>query len=598
MKEQKNDKWEIEWKYNLSVYWSFLRKYKLLFSSLLVLVLIVEALFIVDKYILKLIIDGGTEYLAGNLLREVFMQTLAIIAIVFLSVVALRIAGQWIKIHLMNVLESKMILDLKRKFFNHILRLSHDFHTTHKTGSLISRMLRGAGSLEAVTDIIIFHFAPLILQLIIVIASIIYFSKISVIIIIITVLSFISYGLYIQHIQQGSRLKFNNSEDIEKGFISDVFANIDSIKYFGKEQNIKRKYEKITNKTKFWFQNHLNYFRWFDFGLFLILGVGTFFIVYFPLMSFLDGKISLGTLAFIYTIFSQLVGNMFGFVWGMRGFYRSMADFQDLFYYGKIENEIKDGPNAKNLEVKNGEIEFKNVSFHYGRKKAFNLNNFNLKIKKNEKIALIGHSGCGKTSLMRLLYRLYDVESGKILIDGKNINEFKQESLRSELSIVPQECVLFDDTIYNNIKFSNPNATRKQIMNAIKFAQLDKVIRNFPKKENTIVGERGVKLSGGEKQRVSIARAILANKKILVLDEATSSLDSETENEIQKALQKLLQGRTSIIIAHRLSTIMNADRIIVMKSGKIIQQGKHKDLIRQKGEYKKLWNLQKGGYIK
>jgi ABC-type multidrug transport system fused ATPase/permease subunit len=221
-----------------------------------------------------------------------------------------------------------------------------------------------------------------------------------------------------------------------------------------------------------------------------------------------------------------------------------------------------------------------------------------LKIKKNEKIALIGHSGCGKTSLMRLLYRLYDVESGKILIDGKNINEFKQESLRSELSIVPQECVLFDDTIYNNIKFSNPNATRKQIMNAIKFAQLDKVIRNFPKKENTIVGERGVKLSGGEKQRVSIARAILANKKILVLDEATSSLDSETENEIQKALQKLLQGRTSIIIAHRLSTIMNADRIIVMKSGKIIQQGKHKDLIRQKGEYKKLWNLQKGGYIK
>ena len=184
------------------------------------------------------------------------------------------------------------------------------------------------------------------------------------------------------------------------------------------------------------------------------------------------------------------------------------------------------------------------------------------------------------------------------MIDGKNIKEFKQESLRGELSIVPQECVLFDDTIYNNIKFANPDASKEQVMGAIKFAQLDKLIKNLPDEEKTIVGERGVKLSGGEKQRVSIARAILANKKILVLDEATSALDSETEHEIQKNLQKLLQGRTSIIIAHRLSTIMNADRIIVMKDGKIIQDGRHSKLIGRIGEYKKLWNLQKGGYIR
>ena len=196
-----------------------------------------------------------------------------------------------------------------------------------------------------------------------------------------------------------------------------------------------------------------------------------------------------------------------------------------------------------------------------------------------------------------MLNRFYDVNSGEILIDGKNIKEFKQESLRGETGIVPQECILFDDTIYNNIKFANTKASRKEILKAIKFAQLNKIIQNFPKKEKTIVGERGVKLSGGEKQRVSIARAILANKKILVLDEATSSLDSKTEHEIQKDLQKLLQGRTSIIIAHRLSTIMFADRILVMKKGKIIQQGKHNELIKQKGEYEKLWNLQKGGYI-
>ena len=321
-------------------------------------------------------------------------------------------------------------------------------------------------------------------------------------------------------------------------------------------------------------------------------------MVYFPIKDFLAGEMTLGTLAFIYSIYLTLVGYMFGFVHGLRGFYRSMADFQDLFEYGKIKKEIVDKPDAKDLELEDGIVEFKNLDFHYGKKTAFSLNNFSLKLKKNEKVAFVGHSGCGKTTLVKLLYRFYDPQSGEIRLDGKDIKNFKQESVRGELSIVPQECVLFDDTIYNNIKFSNPKATRKEVMQAMKFAQLDKIVNNFAKKENTIVGERGVKLSGGEKQRVSIARAILANKKVLVLDEATSALDSRTEHEIQKALQNLLRGRTSIIIAHRLSTIMNSDRIIVMKKGKIIEEGTHEELTRKNGEYKKLWNLQKGGYIK
>ncbi|PIN90305.1 hypothetical protein COU61_02810, partial [Candidatus Pacearchaeota archaeon CG10_big_fil_rev_8_21_14_0_10_35_13] len=178
------------------------------------------------------------------------------------------------------------------------------------------------------------------------------------------------------------------------------------------------------------------------------------------------------------------------------------------------------------------------------------------------------------------------------------VTSITQESLRGELSIVPQECVLFDDTIYNNILFSNPKASRNDVLRAMRAAQLDKFIKNLPKKERTIVGERGVKLSGGEKQRVSIARAILANKKILVLDEATSSLDSKTESEIQRDLDKLLKGRTSIIIAHRLSTIMKADKIVVMDNGRIVQFGKHSELISIPGVYQELWDLQKGGYIK
>ncbi len=498
----------------------------------------------------------------------------------------------------MTNLDSGAIFDLKRKYFNHVLGLDYNFHTTHKTGSLISRIGRGASALENMTDTLAFQFTPLIFQLIVVGISLAYFNWVPAVVLFITTLVFISYSFYIQQIQQESKLIYNQSEDFEKGFVSDVFTNIESIKYFGKENIIRNKFRKIAGITKSGMARYFGYYRWFNSGQVFILGIGMFFLIYFPIVSFLNKEISLGTLAFIYTVYGNVVGTMFGFVWGMRNLYRSMADLQDLFEYGKIKNNIKDKPNARNLKIRKGTIEFRKVSFHYGKRKSFSLENFSLKIGKNEKVALVGHSGCGKTTLLKLLYRLYDVESGEILIDGKNIKDFRQESLREEMAIVPQECILFDDTIFNNIKFANPKASRDEVMKAIKFAQLDKVIKNFPKKENTIVGERGVKLSGGEKQRVSIARAILANKKILVLDEATSALDSETEHEIQRDLKKLLEGRTSIIIAHRLSTIMNADRIIVMKKGKIIQQGPHKKLIKQPGEYRKLWNLQKGGYIK
>ncbi|MGH7740339.1 MAG: ATP-binding cassette domain-containing protein, partial [bacterium] len=253
-------------------------------------------------------------------------------------------------------------------------------------------------------------------------------------------------------------------------------------------------------------------------------------------------------------------------------------------------------PGAKPLRVGKGAIVFKDVTFTY-RKKPI-LSGFNLKVPPHSKVAMVGPSGAGKTTLIRLLYRLYDLEKGFITIDGTDIAAVQQDSLRDSMSMVPQECILFDDTIYNNISFSNPKASRREVFAAIRFAKLGDFIANLPEKENTIVGERGIKLSGGEKQRVSIARALLANKKILVLDEATSSLDSATEHEIKKDLKILTKGRTSIMIAHRLSTIMSADVIVVMDKGKVVQQGSHRELIKKTGMYKKLWNLQKDGYIR
>lgn len=593
---KKKYKEEIDFHYNLREYWSFLSRYKIKFIFLILTTFLISLNYLADKYIFKEIIDRGTEFSAGTLARESFIEILVLMVIFFFIVLITRSIFKWINQTLLFKMSADMITDLKQKYFNHIVSLSHSFHTTHKTGSLISRIIRGAGALDRMNDVVVENFVPLISSMAVVLVSLIFFDLTSAIVLFITAVLFIGYSIIIQNISKPYGAYANRNEDREKGNISDFLTNINSIKYFGKERIVKNKFHKLSEETRLSLLKFWTFFKYLDIGQSLILGVGLFFLIYFPLISLLNGELSIGAVVFIYTIYGNVVSPLFGFVQGIRMYYRSMIDFQDLFQYSKIGMEVKDKPGAKPLKIQTGEIEFKNINFKYANRKIFS--NFNLKIPANKNIALVGHSGCGKSTLVNLLYRLYNLDKGEILIDGKNIADFKQESVRSEMAIVPQEAVLFDDTIYNNIAFSKTGATREEVFRAIKFAQLDKIIKEFSLKENTIVGERGVKLSGGEKQRVSIARAILADKKILVLDEATSALDSETEHEIQKDLEKLMQGRTSILIAHRLSTIMKADVIVVMDKGKIVQMGKHEDLINKEGEYKKLWKLQKGGYIK
>jgi ATP-binding cassette, subfamily B, heavy metal transporter len=595
-KTNKKKEKRIDFKYNIKEYLGFLKQQKKIFILVLLLILVIEGLRIISQFLFKILIDNGTEFSTGAITSAAFTEILLIIAAVYISKTLIVSILVFFRLHTINRLDSSLMFNLKKKYFDHLVHLDYSFHTSHKTGSLISRLIRSGGAVERMTDVILFNFAPLLLQLTIVAISLAYFSGISMVIILITMVVFIGYSFIIQRKQEAANVKSINAEDREKGTISDIFTNIDSIKYFGKEETIKAKFKKLSTITRRLRIKHWDYFRWLDSVQTLILAAGTFFLIFFSMRQFLAGEITIGTVAFIYTVWVALGGHLFGFVGGIRGFYRSMADFQDLFEYGKRENKIEEKPDAKNLKIEKGEIEFKDMSFRYGKKNLFD--GFNLKIKPHEKVALVGHSGCGKTTLVKLLYRLHDINYGSITIDGESIGDFKKHSLRNEMSIVPQECVLFDDTIYNNVAFSNPKATKQEVMKAMKFAQLDKAIADFPKKELTVVGERGVKLSGGEKQRVSIARAILANKKVLVLDEATSALDSQTEHEIQQDLEKLMEGRTSIIIAHRLSTIMKADKIVVMSKGKIVQLGSHRQLINQQGVYKKLWNLQKGGYIK
>jgi len=585
----------IDFRYNLKLYSKLILKYKWVLFGLLGMIVLIEMIHVLDKYLFKVLVDKSTEFVNTTITQNQLMTIIMMVLAVFVFTTLVKVLARWIHIHLINILDGNVMLDTKKMFLDHLVQLSYEFHTTHKTGSLISKLIRSAGAIERMTDTIVFNFTPLIIQVVVTSLSIIYFDKISAAFVLLTVVLFIGYSFVINQRQQKANIDANEAEDREKASISDIFTNIESIKYFGKERIIKEKYLGIGEETKRAMIHHWNYFRWLSAGQSLILNIGIILVMGFPLMKVVNGEMTVGTLVFIYTVFFNLVGNLFGFDHGIRNFYRSMADFEALFKFYKVQNDIVDLPKAKKLKMTSGEIELKNISFSYKKRKIFS--KFSLKIPANRKVAIVGSSGAGKSTLIKLIYRFYDVEEGEILVDGENIKNFNQQSLRSELSIVPQECVLFDDTIYNNIAFSKPGATRKEVLQAMKFAQLDKIVALFPNKEKTIVGERGVKLSGGEKQRVSIARAILADRKVLVLDEATSSLDSETESEIQRDLFRLMKNRTSIIIAHRLSTIMKADVIVVLKRGRIDQMGTHNQLIRKKGIYNKLWNLQKGGYL-
>jgi len=590
----KKDK--IDFKYNLSVYYTFIRPYLWLAALVLIVNFVFELSLTIDKILFKFVVDDGTRFAAGSMASEDFISGLLKIGIIFLAIVAGRSIFRFLQLHFTNRLEAKMIFDMKQRYFNHLILLSHDFHTSHKSGSMIARLSRGARALEMFTDVAIFEFAPFVFQFLVVSVSMAYFSMTYALVALGTSAVFLAYSLYMQQIEMRYTLVENNADDAEKGFIGDVFTNVDAIKYYGKERVIGSKYDGKAGATRDAQRAHWDVGRYTWLGQNTIIGIGTFLMVFFPIRDLIAGNLSIGSVVFLFTTYGNLTNPLHGFVRGVRNFYRAMADFESLFRYGKISQTVSDEKGAAPIRIDKGTVEFKNISFSYNSRREV-VQEFNLSIKAGEKVALVGHSGSGKTTVVKLLYRFYDVTKGEILIDGIDVRKVSQESLRSEMSIVPQECVLFDDTIYNNVAFSKPDASSNEIMEALKFAQIDRIIEEFPDKEHTIVGERGVKLSGGEKQRVSIARAILANKRIIVLDEATSSLDSMTESEIQRDLAALLSGRTSIIIAHRLSTIMKADRVIVLHRGRIVEEGTHSELVAKNGHYRKLWELQRNGYI-
>ncbi len=586
----------IDFKRNLKIYWNYLKNYKFLIILTLILVIIAQIFSLFERFLFAYLIDILTQYNIGEIFYDSLITQLIIIATIFIISIIIIVISNWFYFHLMIKFEQSIIKDMKNDFFSHIIKLDHKFHTEHSSGKLISKMDRGVYATEMISNVIIYVFLPAIISFLIVFSSVLFFDISTAITILITVTLLLSYNFYLLNKMKIYKIRENKAFDFEKGFISDSLDNIESIKFYSKEILILKRLKLITSNVFSKTTKFLGFYRFFESIDNLIIGIGTFFIILFPILKYLNGELGLGAIVFIYTSFGSLIFPVLRFSHASRNFYESMADMQQLFDYSEIENKIKNKKDAKKIQITQGKIEFNNVVFNYDNNEKI-IKNFSLIINPKEKVAFVGESGGGKSTLIKLLYRFYDVKEGSIKIDGIDIRDISQESLRDELSIVPQETLLFDDTLYNNILFSRPDARREEVFSAIKFAKLNSVIENLPKKENTIVGIRGIKLSGGQKQRVSIARALLANKKILLLDEATSSLDSKLESEIQKELKLLMKGRTSIVIAHRLSTIMNADKIVVIDKGKVEAIGTHNELIKNNKKYQELWNLQKGGFI-
>ncbi|MBU1111451.1 MAG: ABC transporter ATP-binding protein [archaeon] len=592
---------EVDLKYDLKVLWGFLSKYKLFFWGMIFLAFIREAGAMADNFIFKYLVDKAELFTQDAITAEIFAKVILLSVLVFIALKIITSVLWYISIKFSVKLDSKLMKDIEKKTFSHIINLSYRFHLGKKTGSIISKFTRGVNKVESLVDAFMYNFVAVMFRIILSIGVIFVFDMVTSLILLITTAAVIFTGVIITNMQKQPQSMANYREDNLKQNLSDVFLNIDTVKYFAKEEKTYRYFGNLSEtlrktREKFW-----NFFCWHASIQTLILGLGVSAMIYFSFTGFLKGNLTLGTITLIYASIWKLIPQLFGLIHGYREFVRSIVDVDALFKIFKEKNEVKDITNAKKLLVKDGNIRFKNVFFSYPRFKNVRedrtalLKNFDLDIKKNSKVALVGPSGGGKSTVVRLLYRLFDLDSGYISIDGQDIATVTQKSLRSSMSVVPQEPILFDNSIYFNVAYANPKASKKEVWQAIKFAKLDKLINSLPNKEKTVVGERGVKLSGGEKQRVSIARAILANKKILVLDEATSSLDSETEREIQGYLEQLMKGRTTIIIAHRLSTVMKADAIVVIDEGKIVEQGTHAELANKKGGlYRKLWELQQG----
>ena len=489
-----------------------------------------------------------------------------------------------------------VIRDLRNYTFQKIEQNSQTFFANTFAGSLVTKARRFIGGFEITFDIFLYSFLKFFVILAGVFAVLIYQSPVISlvfgiwIVVHVTIVSFfvkrkVAYDL--SEAEQDSRIS---------GRLADVFSNILAVKFFSaRNQEIvsfgKYADEGAKRSKKAWFMGGK-----IDLIQHILIIIVQSVTLYLMIMLWLQGKISTGTIVLIETYMVMVSNDLWEFGNSLTRFMKSASDMKEMVDIFEITPDILDPKNPEILKIKEGNIVFQNVSFKYDMSQEV-LSDFNLDIRSGERVGIVGHSGAGKSTITKLLLRFNDVTSGQITIDGQDIRNITQDDLRSVISYVPQEPILFHRPIRENISYGKPNASDEEIIVVAKKAHANDFVSKLPHGYDTLVGERGVKLSGGERQRVAIARAMLKNSPILMLDEATSSLDSVSESFIQEAFGELMKGKTTIVIAHRLSTIQKMDRIIVLDKGKIVEGGTHKELLGKNGVYAELWSHQTGGFL-
>ncbi|MBU64210.1 MAG: metal ABC transporter permease [Cupriavidus sp.] len=507
----------------------------------------------------------------------------------------LRLSGSLFT-ELREILFSKVtqsaVREIALQVFRHLHALSLRFHLDRQTGGMSRDIERGTRGIQSLISYSLYSILPTLVEMSLVIGFFvlhydIWFAAITLC----ALASYIGFTIVVTEWRTHFRRKMNELDSRANQKAIDSLLNFETVKYFGNEEYEARRYDENLRTYRAAAIRSQNSLSLLNFGQQAIIAVGLILILWRATVGVAAGKLTLGDLVLVNTLMIQLYIplNFLGVIY--REIKQATTDMDRMFVLLGTNQEVADAPGAPALRVDGAQVRFRHVGFGYESNRVI-LDDVDFTIAAGTTTAVVGHSGSGKSTLARLLFRFYDVTTGSIEIDGQDIRRVRQADLRASIGIVPQDTVLFNDSIYYNIAYGRPDASREEVIEAARAAQIDHFIRELPQGYDTPVGERGLKLSGGEKQRVAIARTLLKNPAILVFDEATSALDSRTEQAIQAELMRLAQNRTTLLIAHRLSTVVHADQILVMDHGRIIERGTHADLMRANGRYAEMWHIQ------
>ena len=576
---------KINWKI-IKIIWPYLMEYRSRVLLALGCLILAKLANVVGPFILKYIVDAlqaDTAQLLAVPVGLVLAYGFARFSNVLFGELRDTVFGR---------VTERAMRKIGLKVFRHLHSLDLDFHLNRRTGGLSRDIERGTTGISFLMRFFVFNIVPTFIEIFMVVGILLFnygwgFAAITLI----AVIAYVSYSVVATEWRTKYVREANIADSASNTRAVDSLLNFETVKYFTNEEFEAQRYDYELGKWETARRkNRLSLFS-LNGGQALIIAAAMTSMMWLASYRVAAGTMTLGDFVLINAFMIQLFLplNFLGFVY--REIKGSMANIEKMLQLLDVMPSVTDKYRAKSLDLKTGTIEFKNVSFSYRPDRSI-LNNVSFTIETGQKVAVVGASGAGKSTLVKLLFRFYDLNAGQITISGKDISELSKQSLRRAIGIVPQDTVLFNDSIFENVRYGRPEASDAEVSHAIRLAHLEAFIIQLPEGHRTKVGERGLKLSGGEKQRVAIARTILKRSPILVFDEATSSLDSKSEQAILKALKEVAEGHTSLVIAHRLSTIVDADKIVVLDHGEVVEQGSHDVLLAKQGRYADLWFTQ------